>query len=155
LFFQLLVSLSLLLTSFGLILVSLSIAIRTPSGQASDYITPIIVVGVVCLVMFDLWENCLTKILFFMPTWFKGRLLLLAALFSPFTIVSVLVLARFTYHREGTDEVYCLLSWWQLESDLELGTLFLQSRFARSWAGEFVRNALKTSIDSSTLHIID
>lgn len=80
----------LILAGFGLILISLNIATRAPNGWASDYIIAMIVVGVVCLVLFGLWEKYLTKVPFIPYRFLKDRTIIGACLLSAFLNMSIL-----------------------------------------------------------------
>lgn len=88
--YHLVVGMLLILAGFGLILISLNIATRAPKGWASDYIIAMIVVGVVCLVMFGLWEKYLTKVPFIPYRFLKDRTIIGACCLSAFLNMSIL-----------------------------------------------------------------
>lgn len=88
-FFQV-ISMLLILAGFGLILTSLNIATPAPKGRASDYIIAMIVVGIVCLVMFGLWEKYPTKSPFSPYRFLKDRTIIGACCLGAFLNISIL-----------------------------------------------------------------
>lgn len=78
------------IAGFALILLPLNIATRAPDGWKTDYIIAMLVVGVVCLAGFAVWEKFFAKIPYIPFRFLKNRTILGACLLDFFLFMSVL-----------------------------------------------------------------
>lgn len=81
---------TLTIAGFSLILTPLNIATRAPNGWATGYIIAMIVVGVVCLTLFAVWEKWFAKVPYIPFRYLKDRTILGACLLSAFLNMSIL-----------------------------------------------------------------
>lgn len=78
------------IAGFSLILVPLNIAKTAPNGWATGYIIAMLVIGVVCLGLFAVWEKYFAKVCFFPFHYLTDRTILGACLLSFFLNISIL-----------------------------------------------------------------
>ncbi|GJN66742.1 siderophore iron transporter mirB [Purpureocillium lilacinum] len=128
------VGMLLTIAGFSLILLPMSIAKRAPNGWATGYIIAMLVIGVLCLAAFGVWEKWFAKVPYLPFEYLKNRTILGACLLDGFLFMSVFCWD--TYYNSYLQVVHGLSI---TVSGYTLNAYSLTSTFLAPFIGLFLR----------------